>query len=130
LTDYMQQQLALNGVRLDAIEYCPHLPDAAVTRYRMECDCRKPRAGMLERAISRLTVDRARSMLVGDRASDILAGREAHVAHCYLVRSGHPLTPDDERIADAVYDDLAACVAATFERSAAAAAAGALSSDS
>jgi D-glycero-D-manno-heptose 1,7-bisphosphate phosphatase len=110
LTHYMREQLLRAGVRLDRIEYCPHLPDAPLDRYRVECDCRKPRPGLLHRAITALGIDAGRSILIGDRASDIEAGRQAGIAHCFLVRSGKPLTERDERLADGVYRNLAACV--------------------
>jgi D-glycero-D-manno-heptose 1,7-bisphosphate phosphatase len=110
LTAYMQQRLLAAGVQLSAVEYCPHLPDAAIARYRLDCDCRKPRPGMLERAAAALNIDLSASILVGDRATDIQAGRSAGVGRCWLVRSGLPLSQSDIELADAVFDDLAACV--------------------
>src|SRR5690242_2834103 len=47
LNTYMCERLAEAGVVLDAIRYCLHLPDAPVMQYRLDCECRKPRAGML-----------------------------------------------------------------------------------
>jgi D-glycero-D-manno-heptose 1,7-bisphosphate phosphatase len=111
LTAYMQQRLSAAGVHLDAIEHCPHLPDALLSRYRIECDCRKPLPGMLLRAASALNIDLPGSILVGDRGSDIQAGRSAGVGRCWLVRSGVALERADIELADAVFDDLAACAA-------------------
>lgn len=110
LTAYMQQRLLAAGVRLSAVEYCPHLVDAQLPEFRLDCDCRKPRPGMLQRAAGALGIDMARSFLVGDRATDIQAGRSAGVGHCWLVRSGMPLTEQDIDLADGVFEDLAACV--------------------
>ena len=110
LTAYMRQRLLAAGVRLSAVEYCPHLPDAQLPEFRLDCDCRKPRPGMLQRAAGALEIDMARSFLVGDRATDIQAGRSAGVGHCWLVRSGMPLTRQDIDLADGVFEDLAACV--------------------
>jgi len=109
LTLQMQSQLAAAGVHLSAVEYCPHLPDAEVEAYRQDCSCRKPRTGMLVRAALAFNIDLAASILVGDRASDILAGRSAGVGRSWIVRSGHPLSLSDIALADAVFDDLAAC---------------------
>ena len=117
-TAHMRSRLGALGVRLDAVEHCPHLPDAAVARYRRACDCRKPRPGMLRRAIATLDIDAGASVLVGDRATDVAAGRAAGVGRCLLVRSGRPLAAGDEGLADGVYDDLAACVRALLEASA------------
>lgn len=114
-TDHMVSALAAGGVRLDAIEHCPHLPDAAVARYRQDCDCRKPRPGMLLRAMAALRIDAGASVLIGDRATDLAAGRAAGVGRCLLVRSGQALADGDEALADGVYDDLAGCARALLE---------------
>jgi D-glycero-D-manno-heptose 1,7-bisphosphate phosphatase len=106
----MKERLLESGVRLDAVQHCPHLPDASIDRYRLDCDCRKPRAGMILRAAGELGIDLGASILVGDRKSDIEAGRAAGVGQCYLVRSGHKLSTRDVASADAVYDDIGACV--------------------
>lgn len=108
-TAAMQQRLSAAGVQLSAVEFCPHLPDAQIARYRVNCDCRKPRPGMLERAAAELNIDLAASILIGDRATDIQAGRSAGVGRCWLVRSGRALSASDIELADAVFDDLAAC---------------------
>ncbi len=112
LTQFMRELLAGEGVRIDADYFCPHHPDAAVRAYRLDCECRKPRPGLITRAIAELGLDAARSVLIGDRATDIAAGRAAGLRNCYLVRSGMPLTQQDEVCADGVYDDLGACARA------------------
>lgn len=112
LTGHMRQRLAAAGISLDAVEYCPHLPDAAVDRYRLDCDCRKPRPGMLMRAIQALDIEPGASFLVGDRLSDIEAGRAARIGRCVLVRTGYSLPDDSALLSDGVYSDLLACVRA------------------
>ena len=109
LTTHMQSELRARGVRLDAIEYCPHLPDAPLPQYRRACECRKPRPGMLRRAAATLGIDLPHSVLIGDRATDVAAGRAAGIGRCLLVRSGYPISAQDAASADAVFDDLAAC---------------------
>jgi len=105
LEAHMRACLEQAGVVLDAIEYCPHAPEA-------QCECRKPRPGMLLSAIRKLDIEPSRSVLIGDRAADIEAGRAAGVGGCFLVRSGKQLSAGDEQLADGVYPDLAACIAA------------------
>jgi len=112
LTRHLVMILATGGVTLDAIEHCPHLPDAKVLQYRMDCACRKPRPGMILRAALRLGIELSTSVLIGDRISDVQAGRSAGVGHCFLVRSGYDLEGESAQIADGVYADLAACAAA------------------
>lgn len=109
LTEYMQRELAVHGIRLAAIEHCPHLPEALLPEYRGVCSCRKPAPGMVDRAARSLGIDLAQSVLVGDRLSDVQAGRAAGVGRCFLVRSGRPLTAEDVAGADGVYADLATC---------------------
>jgi D-glycero-D-manno-heptose 1,7-bisphosphate phosphatase len=110
LTEHMRARLAAAGAGLDDIEYCPHLPDAPVERYRVDCDCRKPKPGMLKRAIQALDIAPEASFLVGDRLSDIDAGRAAGVGRCFLVRTGYSLADEALTRADGVYDDLLSCV--------------------
>jgi D-glycero-D-manno-heptose 1,7-bisphosphate phosphatase len=86
--EYLDELLAARGARVDRYYYCPHHPDAKIERYRVECDCRKPKPGMLHRAAVELGLDLARSYLVGDKVSDLAAGG---VAGCktILVRTGY-----------------------------------------
>lgn len=65
------------GVRLRGFYYCPHHPLATVPRYATECDCRKPRCGMLLRASGELGAELARSWVVGGILDDVEAGRRA-----------------------------------------------------
>ena len=114
LTEHMRERLAAAGVTLDAVEYCPHLPDASVERYRVECDCRKPKPGMLRRSIEALDIDPDVSLLVGDRLSDVEAGRAAGISRCFIVRTGYPFSQEAVTQADGVYSDVLACVRAAL----------------
>lgn len=114
LTRQVRERLEAAGISLDAVEYCPHLPDAPVARYRLECDCRKPKPGMLQRAIRSLDIDPAASFLVGDRLSDVQAGRAGGIGRCFLVRTGYPLTDEAMARADGTFDDLLACAKAVL----------------
>lgn len=62
---------------IDAHEFCPHHPQAPLAAYRVDCDCRKPKPGMLLKAARELQLDLARSWLVGDTPRDIDAGAAA-----------------------------------------------------
>ena len=114
LTAHMEERLRAQGVSLDAVEYCPHLTDAPVERYRVDCECRKPKPGMLRNAIAALDIDSQASLLVGDRLSDLEAGRAAAIGRCFLVRTGCPLPGEAVVRADGVYDDLLSCVRAVL----------------
>lgn len=62
------------GVEIAAFEFCPHLPD---TSGLPRCTCRKPSAGMIERAAAANSFDLQRSWIIGDILDDIEAGRRA-----------------------------------------------------
>ncbi len=84
----MIDELAAEGARLDGIYYCPHHPRAESPEYRIDCDCRKPRPGLILRASEELGLDPARSFVVGDRISDIEAARRVG-ARAVLVLTGY-----------------------------------------
>lgn len=72
--EYLARELWCYGVQLDGIYYCPHHPDGVIPELSVRCDCRKPQAGMLLRAVADLDLDPQRSWLVGDILDDIEAG--------------------------------------------------------
>lgn len=67
VSDRFSALLSEHGVILDAVHWCPHLPEEA-------CQCRKPEPGMLRRAAAELGVDLRQSYMVGDRRTDCEAG--------------------------------------------------------
>ena len=67
----LRESLAAGGARLDGLYFCPHHPTVGEPPYRQDCDCRKPRPGMLRRAQADLGIDLARSWVVGDRMGDL-----------------------------------------------------------
>ena len=71
------QLLGELGVRIEGTYRCPHLPEAPLAAYAIECDCRKPKPGMLYQAARELGLDLTRSWMVGDGARDVEAGLAA-----------------------------------------------------
>jgi D-glycero-D-manno-heptose 1,7-bisphosphate phosphatase len=119
VNDYIQEMLvSAGGRRVDAFYFCPHHPSATLAQYGQECQCRKPRPGLLLRAAEDLHIVLARSYMIGDRLSDIVAGQRAGCA-AILVQSGRHLdtpieTPDGvvaARPPDYVCDSLRQAVA-------------------
>src|SRR5262249_48541587 len=53
----LRRLLGEHGARVDGIYYCPHHPDLGGARYRRDCDCRKPRPGLLLRARDEMGID-------------------------------------------------------------------------
>jgi len=75
----LRQQLAAGGARLDAIYYCPHHPTAGIGAYKVECECRKPKPGLVLQAAREHGLDLARCWMVGDAARDLESGWAAGV---------------------------------------------------
>ena len=73
--------LGREGAYLDDLLFCPHHPDRGfegeIAEYKVDCDCRKPKPGLLFRAAERYNIDLSRSYMIGDRTSDIAAGQAA-----------------------------------------------------
>lgn len=67
----MIRQLAEQGAHVDGIYVCPHHPEAKREEYRVVCDCRKPKPGLLLQAAREMGLDLAASFVVGDRWSDL-----------------------------------------------------------
>ena len=84
----MQNRLGQEGAHLDGVYVCPHHPEAKEERYRLACQCRKPKPGLFKRAADELDLDLARSYVVGDRWSDLKAAA-ACSAKGVLVLTGY-----------------------------------------
>ena len=67
----LNKRLSGDGAALDAIYYCPHHPTEGVGDYRIACDCRKPKPGMIERAVRELALNPALCYVVGDQLTDM-----------------------------------------------------------
>ena len=96
--------LKAEGIHLDGLYVCPHTPDD-------NCDCRKPKIGLLQKAVIDLGFDMASGIVIGDKASDIEMGRMAG-ALTFLVRTGYGAQFENDVAADYVVDDLAAAARA------------------
>jgi D-glycero-D-manno-heptose 1,7-bisphosphate phosphatase len=85
--DHLTTVFARGGVTIDGYYHCPHFAEARVERYRVDCDCRKPKPGMIERAARDLDLDVSRSYVIGDHWSDVGLAN-AVGARGILVRTG------------------------------------------
>jgi D-glycero-D-manno-heptose 1,7-bisphosphate phosphatase len=88
LHDELSVVIDAAGAHVDGWYYCPHHPLAVIESLRVECDCRKPRPGMIRQAAREFEIDLARSFVVGDKSADI--GLATAVgARGILVRTGY-----------------------------------------
>jgi len=78
----METLLGENGAYLDAIYYCPHHPDKGypneIKELKIDCDCRKPKPGLLLKAAFDFNIDLENSYMIGDSDIDLKTGENAH----------------------------------------------------
>lgn len=77
----METELGKHGAYLDGIYYCPHHPhkgyEGEIPELKIDCECRKPKPGMLLQASEDFNIDLKESWMIGDSENDILSGRNA-----------------------------------------------------
>jgi D-glycero-D-manno-heptose 1,7-bisphosphate phosphatase len=83
--DRLKQELAQGEAHLDAIYYCAHHPSVGEPPYRLDCDCRKPKPGLIQRAAADFQIDLAESWMIGDRYSDIELAHNARVRSAFVL---------------------------------------------
>lgn len=109
----METLLGEQGAYLDAIYFCPHHPDRGFKgerpEYKIVCECRKPKAGMLKSAAERFNIDLSRSWMIGDDGRDVLCGINAGCRTAFIGK--------DDR-ADICGKNLLECVRSIFKETA------------
>ena len=83
----MKKELAKGGAYLDGVYYCLHHPDpeqVKVKKYLKNCNCRKPKPGLLLKAAKELNIDLSKSYMIGDGLIDIQAGKRAGCKTIFL----------------------------------------------
>ena len=84
LHNFMQKSLAEFGAHIDGFYYCPHHPD-----FSGECDCRKPKPGLILRVCEDFKINPAQSILFGDSARDLEAAQAAGLRAGILFTGGN-----------------------------------------
>ena len=107
--DEIQQRLARADATIDGFYFCPHDPAGVLDHLRCDCECRKPRPGMIHQAARDLGIDLARSWTIGDKWLDVDVGLTAGT-RAILVRTGWgrhtERTQRDGQRVDAICDNL------------------------
>lgn len=100
----METLLGQQGAYIDGLYYCPHHPDKGykgeVAELKIDCDCRKPKPGMLLKAAKEFHVDLGKSWMVGDGEKDIKAGQNAGCRTCLIGRESF----GQDRTVDSLYE--------------------------
>jgi D-glycero-D-manno-heptose 1,7-bisphosphate phosphatase len=87
---FLKSSLKEQGAVVDGIFFCPHHPAGVVKEYSSECDCRKPRTGLIDKACEAFHIDMANSYVVGDRHVDIELASRLNLKGV-LVKTGYGL---------------------------------------
>ena len=85
LNRWMLRSLQEEGIDVTDVYFCPHHPTDALSPYNVDCECRKPKPGMILKAKEEHNIDLRQSVLVGDRLSDIASGKSAGIHSLYIV---------------------------------------------
>jgi D-glycero-D-manno-heptose 1,7-bisphosphate phosphatase len=75
--DEMNKRLKKEGIAIAAEYFCPHHPQGIIKKYKIDCNCRKPKIGMLEQAAKDFNLDLKKCWMIGDTPLDILTGKNA-----------------------------------------------------
>ncbi len=84
LNIWLKHEFLRRGIVLNSIKHCPHHPTISG-----DCDCRKPRPGMLLEAAKELNIDLKNSIMIGDKSSDMQAGCHAGVGFNVWIKPDH-----------------------------------------
>jgi D,D-heptose 1,7-bisphosphate phosphatase len=83
----IQEMLRPYSISIDAFYYCPHHPQGKIEAYAVQCNCRKPMPGLIERAAYEHDIELHNSWMIGDILDDVEAGNKAGCA-TILVNNG------------------------------------------
>ncbi len=95
LNKWMIDRLQREGVIIDKVYYCPHLPNAAIEKYRKMCNCRKPLLGLYEKAIKEFNLRVDSCYAIGDKIRDC---KICEVTDC----KGFLISNNEKKIIDVV----------------------------
>lgn len=91
LNAWMINEFKKEGIEITDTFYCPHKPE-------QDCECRKPKPGLILKAINKYNIDPLSSILIGDKDSDIIAGKVSNIGTLFKV--GFDKTINQPKLAD------------------------------
>lgn len=105
----MIEMLSEQGAKVDALYYCPHHKEGVVAEYAIDCDCRKPKPGMIHKAIDELGI--VPIAVIGDQKCDVELGKSFGILSILVLTGYGENQPDEVKaMADYVAQDLADAV--------------------
>jgi D-glycero-D-manno-heptose 1,7-bisphosphate phosphatase len=88
--EILKNRLTEKKAKIDKFYFCPHHPTEGDGRYKIDCDCRKPKPGMVLKAKNEFNIDLDKSYMIGDRNKDIVFGKNLGLKTC-MVLTGYGL---------------------------------------
>ena len=92
----METLLGKDGAYIDGIYICPHHPDKGFEgerpEYKIDCDCRKPKPGLLIQAAADFNIDLSQSIMIGDDERDVKAGKNAGCLKSIMVEKNNGIS--------------------------------------
>ncbi|MFA5408304.1 MAG: HAD family hydrolase, partial [Bacilli bacterium] len=88
LNDYLLKTLQSEGVIIEKIYYCPHHKDGVIKEYAIDCECRKPKTGMIKKILNDYSIDLKTSFFIGDKMTDVELGNNCN-SNSILVLTGY-----------------------------------------
>lgn len=82
LTDWMISEFKRRNINIHAVYFCPHHPD-----FSGNCECRKPKPGLINKAVKKFNINIKESVLIGDKQSDIQAGEFSGIKKNFLIKT-------------------------------------------
>lgn len=106
INQHLNNLLKNKGAKIDEFYFCPHHPNNGVNEYCVECECRKPKPGLILKASKENKIDIKKSYMIGDRIIDIKAGKSAGCKINIGVRTGYGCNDSSDDIPDIVVENL------------------------
>ncbi|WP_373034660.1 D-glycero-beta-D-manno-heptose 1,7-bisphosphate 7-phosphatase [Sulfurimonas sp.] len=100
LTEWMKGEFKQNNIFIKDVYHCPHHSEKGIGKYKIDCNCRKPKPGMILSIADKYRIDLNYSILVGDKKSDIEAGIRAKIKNNFLIKSEYQNEYDFKTIKD------------------------------
>lgn len=80
----MKNYLSTKNVFISDVEHCPHHPSEAKKKYKLNCKCRKPKTGMLEKLKNKWKIEKDQSFMIGDSYTDYLCAKKFKIKFKYI----------------------------------------------
>ena len=104
--DNMHNELRKNGIEITAEYFCPHHPENGIGKYKLNCNCRKPKTGMFEEAKEEHNIDFSKSWMIGDKIDDIKSGKNIGAKTIGIISRESTIEELEEAGADFIAADL------------------------